>query len=190
MRVHLWTDGSGVATGGPGGYGFVLQAIDANGEVLREREGSGAISEATNQRAEMTAVIEGLLVLNRSSRVTVFSDSEYVVFGFTRGRVEYWLKSGWRTREKKPVANRDLWEALVDATRLHQVEWRHVLGHAFVQACKQKCGWEDPQPRKRGLVGRCPECAALVLREQAFPLNHRADALASAARRTLLAQTP
>lgn len=127
MNVELWTDGSGTTAGNPGGWAFLLRA----GE--HEREGVGYTADATSQRMELTAVIEGLRALTRPCVVRVFTDSEYVAKGFTDRRVEKWRRNGWKTSDKKPVANRDLWEQLAAAVGLHEVEWSHVPGHAGVE---------------------------------------------------------
>jgi ribonuclease HI len=193
VEVFLWTDGSGT-TSGPIGWAYVLRAVDPEtGAVLKEREGMGAFPEGTSQRAELMAVIEGLLVLSRRARVTVVTDSKYVRMGATEW-VAGWEKHRWRTvgpserddpdlawqcplcacptkaeadvcarhdppaamcasYDSRAVRNRDLWQMLLGAMKLHDVSFRQVPGH-------------DKQGR--------------------YPLNERADELAGQARRALI----
>ncbi len=101
IRVELWADGSGTSKG-PGGWAFVLRAIDTDtGEVLKQVERSGPIPEATNNRAEITAVLQGLASLNMRSNVHVYSDSEYVVNAVSKGWLAGWAGNDWR-RATKP----------------------------------------------------------------------------------------
>ena len=188
MTIELWTDGSGLATGGPGGWAYVLRAIDDLGLVVREREGSGGIPgpDCTNNRAELTAVIEGLRALERPCGLTVASDSEYVVAAFTDGWLDRWRANGWRNRDGAPVANRDLWVTLHVAASLHLIDWRLVKGHAKTLSCRT-CGWTtDVVAGKR--VKTCPVCRmhTPLLKRDKYPLNARCDALAGEARRALI----
>lgn len=179
MRIELWTDGSGLAGGGPGGWAYVLRAYDPAGNVLRHREDSGPIAQTTNQRAELLAVSNGLAALTRPTTLTVFSDSEYVVNAFRNGWLDRWCRNGWRNRDGKPVSNRDLWEPLL-ALVAHQdgVTFQHVKGHARVARCGLPlCGWQGP-----ARVRRCPNCDRPTQRHDVYPLNARADQLAGAQR--------
>src|SRR4051812_36254453 len=97
LVAELWSDGSGTMQRSPGGWAYILRAI-RDGEVVSQKEAHGGLEDTTNNRAELTAVIEGLLALNRSTAITVFSDSEYVCKGATSW-LPQWQRNGWRTRE-------------------------------------------------------------------------------------------
>ncbi len=121
--VEIFTDGACKGNPGPGGWGAVIRY------GAHEKELSGAEAETTNNRMELAAAIEGLNALTRSCRVTLHTDSKYVMDGITKW-IHGWRRNGWRTADKKPVKNADLWQALEAATARHQVEWRWVKGHA------------------------------------------------------------
>jgi ribonuclease HI len=121
--VEMFTDGACSGNPGPGGWGVVLRW---NGVT---RELSGGDAETTNNRMELTAAIAGLQALKRPCRVDLYTDSEYVRNGI-KGWIESWRKNGWRTAAKKPVKNAELWQALDEARRRHQVTWHWVKGHA------------------------------------------------------------
>lgn len=122
-KVDIYTDGACKGNPGPGGWGVLLR----NGG--HEREMAGSDPETTNNRMEMTAVIEGLNALKHPCDVTVHTDSRYVVDGMTQW-IAGWIRKGWINSGKKPVANADLWRALLEATERHQVRWQWVRGHA------------------------------------------------------------
>jgi ribonuclease HI len=121
--VELFTDGACKGNPGPGGWGAVLRFKG------QERELSGGEPDTTNNRMEMMAAIEGLKALTRPCRVKLFTDSKYVMDGITKW-IHGWQRNGWRTADRKPVKNADLWQALLAATAPHQVDWRWVKGHA------------------------------------------------------------
>ena len=123
-RVTLYTDGACSGNPGPGGWGAVL----LYGEHRREL--SGGERETTNNRMEITAVIEGLRVLKFPCEVDVYSDSAYTVNAFTEGWVNGWERFGWKKADKKPVLNADLWQELLALTRKHRVTFHKVKGHA------------------------------------------------------------
>ncbi len=125
MTVEVYTDGACRGNPGPGGWAATLQW---EGHL---RELSGAERETTNNRMELTAVIRALEALKRSMPVRVYTDSQYVRQGITEWMAN-WKKRDWRTADKKPVKNRDLWEALDAAAARHQVEWHWVKGHSGV----------------------------------------------------------
>lgn len=144
MRVELWADGSGTITGDCGGWAFVLRALRDDDTLISEVVESGSVPppDATNNRMELTAVIEGLSRLTRPTKLTVFSDSEYVVLGYTRHLTKWW-NNGWRASNKKPVANRDLWEKLTAIAAGHDISWEHVRGHSGVplnEVCDKLAG--------------------------------------------------
>lgn len=122
-QIEIFTDGACKGNPGPGGWGAILR----HGE--RERELSGAEPQTTNNRMELTAAIMGLRALTKPCQVALSTDSTYVRDGITKW-IFGWQRNGWRTADKKPVKNADLWQALLDASRPHQVEWHWVKGHA------------------------------------------------------------
>jgi ribonuclease HI len=123
MKVTLITDGSCLGNPGPGGWAAILRA---NG---KKKELSGAEPQTTNNRMEMIAVCEGLESLNRRCEVVIEIDSQYVKNGITSW-IHGWKKRGWKTADKKPVKNQDLWMRLDKAVSEHDIEWRWVKGHA------------------------------------------------------------
>ena len=122
--VEIWTDGACKGNPGPGGWGAVLRAADG-----RERELSGGEAPSTNNRMELMAAIEALNALKRPCRVSLTTDSNYVRDGI-RSWIHGWKRNGWKTSDKKPVKNAELWQALDTARARHEVEWRWVKGHA------------------------------------------------------------
>lgn len=124
-RVEIYTDGACRGNPGPGGWAATL-ALGAH-----FRELSGAEAETTNNRMELTAVIRALEALKRSSAVRVHTDSQYVRKGITEW-IGNWKARQWKTADKKPVKNRDLWEQLDALTQGHDIEWRWVKGHSGV----------------------------------------------------------
>jgi ribonuclease HI len=121
--VEIWTDGACSGNPGPGGWGAVLLYGDS------EKTLSGAEPDTTNNRMELTAAIEALSALSRPCAVVLHTDSQYVKGGIT-GWIMGWKRNGWRTADKKPVKNIDLWQKLDAALARHAVEWRWVKGHA------------------------------------------------------------
>jgi ribonuclease HI len=121
--VVIYTDGACKGNPGPGGWGVWLRS------GVHERELAGGEALTTNNRMELTAVIEGLRALKWPCEVVVYTDSQYVRQGITEW-IHSWKKRGWKTADKNPVKNDDLWRALdVEAAR-HQVRWQWVKGHA------------------------------------------------------------
>ena len=121
--VDAFTDGACSGNPGPGGWGVVLRS---NGH---EKELFGGEAETTNQRMELTAAIEALKALRKPCRVTIHSDSRYVVQGMTEW-IHNWKRKGWKNAGRQPVANRDLWEELDKLASQHEVRWQWVKGHA------------------------------------------------------------
>ena len=120
--VEIFSDGACSGNPGPGGWGTILRFGG------HEKELSGYDPETTNNRMELIGAIAGLEALTRPCRVRVTTDSEYVKKGMTEW-IEGWVKRGWKNTQKKPVANRDLWERLLELADQHQVEWHWVRGH-------------------------------------------------------------
>ncbi len=123
----VYTDGACSGNPGPGGWGAFVR--EGTGADRVERDLSGATAHTTNNRMELTAAVEGLRALAAPSRVTVCADSQYVVKGMTEW-IAGWQRRGWVNAAKRPVENRDLWEALLAAAAPHRVTWQWVKGHA------------------------------------------------------------
>ena len=123
QEVQAFTDGACRGNPGPGGWGVVLRA------GAREKELCGGEPHTTNNRMELTAAIEALKALKKPSRVALYTDSTYVRSGITEW-VPAWRARGWRTADKKPVKNQDLWEALSELAARHDVAWHWVKGHS------------------------------------------------------------
>jgi ribonuclease HI len=123
-KVTIYTDGACSGNPGPGGWGAILSASG------KSRELSGGEALTTNNRMELMAVIKSLELLTRPCDVKLYSDSAYVVNAFNQHWIDGWQKKGWVNSAKDPVANRDLWEQLIELTRKHKVEFIKVKGHA------------------------------------------------------------
>ena len=128
LELKAFTDGACSGNPGPGGWGVVLQAINA-GEVVKERELSGGAGETTNNQMELMAAISALETLDRASTITVVTDSSYVKDGVSTW-IHGWKRNGWKTAAKKPVKNVELWQRLDAAQARHKVTWEWVNGHA------------------------------------------------------------
>ncbi|MBQ8797592.1 MAG: ribonuclease HI [Oscillospiraceae bacterium] len=122
--VTLYTDGACSGNPGPGGWGAILEY---NGI---EKELSGGESQTTNNRMELTAVIEGLKALKESCIVELYSDSKYVIDALSKGWAVSWQAKGWRKADKKPALNPDLWEELLALVSKHELHYHWVKGHA------------------------------------------------------------
>ncbi len=123
-RVELYTDGACSGNPGPGGWAYILKH-PASGSV---RESSGGEAQTTNNRMELRAVIEGLTALKRGSSVDLYSDSKYVLNGLSEW-MDSWKKRGWKTADKKPVKNQDLWEELDELRGGHTIRFHWIKGH-------------------------------------------------------------
>jgi len=121
--VEIFTDGACSRNPGPGGWGALLRYQTV------ERELSGHADWTTNNRMELTAVLEALMALKRRCSVVVHTDSRYIRDGITQW-LPRWKRNGWQTADKQPVKNRDLWEALDQVVQRHQIEWHWVKGHS------------------------------------------------------------
>jgi len=122
-RVILFTDGACSGNPGPGGWGVLLRY------GTHEKELSGSEPATTNNRMEMLAVINGLEALKRPAQVQIYTDSQYVMKGMTEW-LAGWKRRGWKTADRQPVKNVDLWQRLETALAPHQVEWQWVRGHS------------------------------------------------------------
>lgn len=124
-QVVIYTDGACSGNPGPGGWGAILM----NGDNRKELKGGEG--ETTNNRMELTAAIEALNALKEPCKVTLYTDSKYVMEGITSW-MPGWKQRGWKTAAKKPVKNQDLWMALDDAKSRHAVKWKYVEGHSGI----------------------------------------------------------
>jgi ribonuclease HI len=122
-HVELYTDGACSGNPGPGGWGALLRYKTI------EKELSGAENDTTNNRMELMATIEGLKTIKRSCNVTLYTDSKYVLQGVTEW-IDGWKARGWKTADKKPVKNQDLWMLLDEQVQRHTITWEWVKGHA------------------------------------------------------------
>ena len=120
--VVIHTDGACSGNPGPGGWGAVLQY----GSTVKELKGGAALT--TNNQMELTAAIEALTALKRACTVELHTDSNYVKDGLTKW-IHGWKQNGWRTKDRKPVKNVELWQALDAATQRHTINWHWVKGH-------------------------------------------------------------
>jgi len=125
-QIEIWTDGACSGNPGPGGWAAILRWRD------HEKELSGAEPHTTNNRMELTSVLEGLRAITRPSCVLIVTDSAYVEKAFTQGWIARWQQNNWKTSAKKPVENQDLWQAILIAAEPHQVSFKRVKGHAGV----------------------------------------------------------
>ena len=121
--IDVFTDGACSGNPGPGGWGAILRS------GAHEKEISGGEPLTTNNRMEMTAAIRALQSIKKPSKVTIHTDSRYLMDGATQW-MKKWKSNGWKTSDKKPVKNDDLWRALEDAAAPHEVSWRWVKGHS------------------------------------------------------------
>ncbi|MBE6631749.1 MAG: ribonuclease HI [Ruminococcaceae bacterium] len=123
-KIEIYTDGACRGNPGKGGWGAILLYGD------RIKEMSGGEKETTNNRMELTAAIEALAALKEPCKVTITSDSKYLVDGVTKGWAESWRKNGWKKADRSPALNTDLWQKLLDLLEIHEVEFIWVKGHA------------------------------------------------------------
>jgi ribonuclease HI len=143
-QVEIYTDGACRGNPGRGGWGALIRS------GAREKELSGGEPLTTNNRMELLAAIEALNALKKPCRVALYTDSSYVRDGITKW-IHGWRKNGWRTSDRKPVKNAELWQQLVEAAEPHRVEWHWVKGHSGhpendrVDALA--CAAADAQPR-------------------------------------------
>ena len=127
-RLFAWTDGACSGNPGPGGWGVLMRAMDGD-QIVKERELSGGEPDTTNNRMELMAAISALETLTRASEITITTDSAYVKNGVTQW-IHGWKRNGWRTADRKPVKNAELWQRLDAAQARHKVRWEWIKGHA------------------------------------------------------------
>lgn len=123
-HVHLFTDGACSGNPGPGGWAYILKHPSTGAT----REASGAEGDTTNNRMELRAVIEGLAALKKPSRIDLTSDSQYVLKGLKEW-LDNWKRKGWKTSNKQPVKNQDLWEQLDELRARHEIRFHWIKGH-------------------------------------------------------------
>ena len=123
-KVIIYTDGACSGNPGPGGWAAILMYKD------KQKEISGGMKNTTNNIMEITAVIEALKCLKVESNVQVYSDSAYTVNAFKQGWIYNWMKNGWKTANKEPVKNKEIWQELYDLTKIHKVNFIKVKGHS------------------------------------------------------------
>lgn len=123
-EVTIYTDGACSGNPGPGGWGSILMIGDNKKEI------SGGLPNTTNNIMELTAVIEALKLLKRPCKVQLYSDSAYVVNAFLQKWIYGWMKKDWKTANNEPVKNKELWQELYSLTKVHDVTFNKVKGHA------------------------------------------------------------
>lgn len=128
MELFAYTDGGCSGNPGPGGWAVVLEAVNGN-NLMKSKELSGCEAHTTNNRMELMAAIMALESLDRSTAITIVTDSTYVKNGITQW-IHGWKRNGWKTASKKPVKNAELWQRLDVAQATHKVSWDWVKGHA------------------------------------------------------------
>jgi len=121
-RIYIYTDGACKGNPGPGGWGALLIYKEHKKEI------NGFSKDTTNNIMELTAVIESLLIIKQKSDITIITDSNYVKDGITKW-IANWKNKGWKTSNKKPVKNKDLWKKLDDLSNNHNIKWEWVRGH-------------------------------------------------------------
>lgn len=122
-HVEIFTDGACSGNPGPGGWGAILRYAGV------EKCLSGSSKDTTNNRMELTAVIQALKAFREPCDVTLTTDSQYVVNGITKGWAQSWQKNRWRNSKRRPIANPDLWEQLLGLLRVHTVRFSWIRGH-------------------------------------------------------------
>lgn len=127
-ELYAYTDGACSGNPGPGGWG-VLMLAKSGDDILKSRDLCGGAPLTTNNQMELQAAIEALNALSKPSKITIVTDSTYVKNGVTTW-IHGWKKNGWRTSNKKPVKNVELWQSLDAAAQKHDVTWEWVKGHA------------------------------------------------------------
>lgn len=172
--VEIFTDGACSGNPGPGGWGAILRY---NGKV---RELSGGEALTTNNRMELTAAIQALSALKEPCKVELYTDSNYVRDGIS-GWIEGWKRNGWRTSDRKPVKNAELWQALDEARRRHQVTWHWVRGHSGHPENERadelaRLGMAEFKPKKSPAPTAVPTPSRNAVAARRRALNRKAQA--------------
>jgi len=123
QKIIIYTDGACSGNPGDGGWGAILMFKEHQKQI------SGSQKDTTNNQMEITAVIESLKIIKKSSEIIVYTDSKYVMEGITKW-INGWKNNGWKTADKKPVKNCELWQKLENEVNKHNIEWRWVKGHS------------------------------------------------------------
>lgn len=123
-HVTIYTDGACSGNPGPGGWGCILLCGQQRKEL------NGGAKQTTNQKMELTAAVEALRALKQPCKVTLYSDSAYLINGFNQHWLENWQKNGWQNAKKQPVENQELWKELLRLAQIHQIAWKKVKGHS------------------------------------------------------------
>lgn len=124
-QLEIYCDGSAIGNPGPGGWGAVVA------DRARVKEIGGYDAHTTNNKMELTAPTKALMLIKTRARITMHTDSQYVINGITKW-VFGWQKNDWKTKEKKDVQNKELWQALVEVTLKHNITWKHVRAHSGI----------------------------------------------------------
>lgn len=156
-QVEIWTDGACSPNPGAGGWGAILKL------GKHEREMSGAVANSTNNQMEMTAALRALEALKEPCRVTLYSDSEYLVKGMIQDWVSKWENNNWETSSGAEPKNLDLWKALQEQDEKHNIEWEWVKGHSdneynnrcdeLAVAARETLAGEGPEAQKQRVLG-------------------------------------
>ncbi len=157
-HVTIYTDGACLGNPGPGGYGTVLLCDTT---TPGRKELSGGYRRTTNNRMEIMAVLAGLRSLKEPCRVTLYSDSRYVVDAMSKGWARSWRDKGWRKRDKAPALNPDLWAEMLDLSERHEVEYRWVRGHSG-----------DPENERCDELAVAAARGADLARDEAYERGH------------------
>lgn len=128
-QVTIYTDGSCLGNPGAGGWAAILQYQHQDGKTS-SLELSGSEKNTTNNRMELQAAIAALEALKTQCEVTLYTDSQYLRKAFEEGWLKNWQRNGWKTKDKQPVKNQELWQSLVALEQQHQIRWAWVKGHA------------------------------------------------------------
>lgn len=122
-KVEIFTDGACKGNPGPGGWAYLIRYNE------HEKLDAGAMKDTTNNQMELMAVIEAFRTLKKPCEVNVYTDSQYVQKGIKEW-IHAWQKNNWRTSQKKPVKNKELWQALLEVTQVHKIQWHWIKGHS------------------------------------------------------------
>lgn len=123
-EIIIYSDGACSGNPGPGGWGAILMYKNIKKEI------SGGMKDTTNNIMELTAIVEALRLIKFPCKINIYSDSAYVVNGFSQGWIYNWIKKGWKTADGSPVKNKELWQELYGFTKTHDIKFNKVKGHS------------------------------------------------------------